>query len=150
MGYIDGKCYHIWHTWILWVILEGLFLLTNSWLVIMLIIMVIIFRYILPILHHQHWIYQNRLVHDSSGIFTILHGFIVVDSSTYDYLSLFGAFMGLWQPEQERSGHCMPKRPEADQACHSLLVPIVTVTSMIQISVIFASHRCFLKTARFN
>ena len=20
-GYIDGKCYHIWHTWILWVML---------------------------------------------------------------------------------------------------------------------------------
>jgi len=19
LGYIDGKCYHIWHTWILWV-----------------------------------------------------------------------------------------------------------------------------------
>jgi hypothetical protein len=21
LGYFDGKCYHIWHTWILWVIM---------------------------------------------------------------------------------------------------------------------------------
>ena len=70
MVYIDGKCYHIWHTWILWVYVYIYIILYI--IIIILYIYIYIILYILYYIYYIIYLYYIIYIH--ACIHQVYHG----------------------------------------------------------------------------